>query len=124
MLQEQMHRLAQSQMEQHMEIFSDVELKEIERGRNSDYCKEYYIQQKAEQLLALDEAIEEPKSELAKLSTKAWRTFRAWWDKNKRPEVEKTATESVLKKLQKHKQEATEQPVNDKKVDRKKDQYR
>lgn len=56
--------------------------------------------------------------------TKVWRTFRAWWDKNKKPEVEKTARESVLKKLQRHKQEETEQPVNDKKVYRKKDQYR
>lgn len=67
---------------------------------------------------------ENPKSELAKLATKVWRTFRILWDKNKRPEVEKTAREIVLKKLQRHKQEATEQPVNDKKVDRKKDQYR
>ena len=48
----------------------------------------------------------------------------AWWDKNKKPEVEKTARESVLKTLQRLKQEAAEQPVNDKKVDRKKDQYR
>ncbi len=67
---------------------------------------------------------EEPKSELAKLATKVWRTFRSWWDRNKKPEVEKTARESVLKKLQRHKQEATEQPVNDEKMDRKKDQYR
>ncbi len=67
---------------------------------------------------------EEPKSERAKLATKVWRTFRAWWDKNKKPEVEKTARESVLKKLQRLKHEAAEQPVNDKKVDRKKDQYR
>ena len=69
-------------------------------------------------------AQEEPKSELAKLATKVWRTFCSWWDKNKKPEVEKTARESVLKKLKRHKQEATEQLVNDKKVDRKKDQSR
>lgn len=171
MLQEQMHRFAQSQMEQHPEIFDNEELKEIERGRNSDYSKEYYIRQKAEQVQALEEAIEEkkeeidtleqvheelqedtqkvvdeyvkaktdsamkkdflqfvaqedPKSELAKLATKVWKTFRSWWDNNKKPEVEKTARESVLKKLKRHKQEATEQPVKDKKVDRKKDQYR
>ena len=171
MLQEQMHRFAQSQMEQHPEIFDDEELKEIEKGRNSDYSKEYYIRQKAEKMQALEEAIEEkkeeinsleqvheelqedtqkvveeyvkaktdsslkkdflqfvtqeePKSELAKLATKVWRTFRAWWDKNRRTEVEKTARESVLKKLQRHKHEVTEQPTNNKKVDRKKDQYR
>ena len=171
MLQEQMHRFAQSQMEQHPEIFDDEELKEIEKGRNSDYSKEYYIRQKAEKMQALEEAIEEkkeeinsleqvheelqedtqkvveeyvkaktdsslkkdflqfvtqeePKSELAKLATKVWRTFRAWWDKNRRPEVEKTARESVLRKLQRHKHEAAEQSVKDKKVDRKKDQYR
>ena len=171
MLQEQMHRFAQSQMEQHPEIFDDEELKEIEKGRNSDYSKEYYIRQKAEKMQALEEAIEEkkeeidtleqvheelqedtqkvveeyvkaktdsslkkdflqfvtqeePKSELAKVATKVWRTFRAWWDKNKKTEVEKTARESVLRKLQRHKYEAAEQSMKDKKVDRKKDQYR
>lgn len=67
---------------------------------------------------------EEPKSELVKLATKVWRTFRSWWDKNKKSEVEKTTRESVLKKLQRHKQEAIEQPANDKNVDRKKAQYR
>ena len=171
MIQEQMHRFAQSQIEQHPDIFDNEELKKIEKGRNSDYSKEYYIRQKAEQAQALDEVIkekkevidslehvheelqedtqkvveeyvkaktdstmkkdflqfvtqEEPKSELAKLATKVWRTFRSWWDKNKKLEVEKTARESVLKKLQRHKKEATEQPVNDKKEDRKKAQYR
>jgi len=116
MLQEQMHRFAQNQMEQHSEIFDDEELKKIEKGRNSDSTMKKDFLQFVIQ--------EDPKAELAKLATQVWRTFRTWWDKNRRPEVEKTARESVLKKLQRHKQEATEQPMNDKKVDRKKDQYR
>ena len=64
---------------------------------------------------------ENPKSELAKLATKVW---RSWWEKNKKTEVEKTARESVLKKLQQHKQESAGQSTVDKKVDKKKDQYR
>lgn len=34
MIQEQMHRFAQSQMEQHPEIFDNEELKKIEKGRD------------------------------------------------------------------------------------------
>ena len=64
MIQEQMHRFAQSQMEQHPEIFDNEELKKIEKGRNSDYSKEYYIRQKSEQMQALEEAIEEKKEEI------------------------------------------------------------
>ena len=172
MIQEQMHRFAQSQIEQHPEIFDNEELKKIEKGRNSDYSKEYYIRQKAEQAQALDEVIkekkevidsleqvheelqedtqkvveeyvkakidstmkkdflqfvtqEEPKSELAKLATKVWNTFKAWWERTKKTEVETTARESVLRKLQRNKQQMEEETKTvSRKVDKKKDQYR
>ena len=90
----------------------------VKRGKSNAQGtsrEQKYLQVSQEQVH--EELQEEPKSELAKLSTKVWRTFRTWWDKNKKPE-------SVLKKIKRHKQEVAEQPVNDKKVDRKKDQYR
>ena len=49
-LQEQMHINAETDMQEHPEIFQGESLKEIEKGRNSDWSKEYYIRQKAEQL--------------------------------------------------------------------------
>ena len=61
MLQEEMHQFAQNQIYLHPEIFDGEELKRIERGRNSDFSKEYYIRQKAEQSKALDEVIEAKK---------------------------------------------------------------
>ena len=48
---------------------------------------------------------ENPKSELAKLASKVWKSFKTWWERTKKPEVEKAAKESVLKKLQRSKQE-------------------
>jgi len=42
----------------HPDIFEDEELKRIERGRNADFSKEYYIRQKEEKSKALDEKIE------------------------------------------------------------------
>lgn len=172
MLQAQMHQFAQSQMSQHPEIFNNEELKQIEKGRNSDYSKEYYIRQKAEQAQQLDEVIEEkkevidsleqvqtelqedtqkvveeyvkaktdaamkkdflhfvtqenPKPELAKLASKVWKSFKTWWERTKKPEVERAAKESVLKKLQRSKQEVAEAMIDgSRKVNKKKDQYR
>lgn len=172
MLQEQMHRFAQSQVEQHPEIFDNEELKKIEKGRNSDYSKEYYIRQKAHQVQLLEEVIEEkkeaidtleqvqtelqeetqkaveeyvkvktnsvmkkdflqfatqdnPKTELGKLAGKVWNTFKAWWERTKKTEVETTARESVLRKLQRNKQQMEgETKTVSRKVDKKKDQYR
>lgn len=46
MLQEEMHKRMDEEMQQYEELFRNVELKEIERGRNADWSKEYYIQQK------------------------------------------------------------------------------
>ena len=68
---------------------------------------------------------EEPKSELAKLATKVWNTFKAWWERTKKTEVETTARESVLRKLQRNKQQMEEETKTvSRKVDKKKDQYR
>lgn len=52
-LQEQMHIHAEKDMEEHPEIFEGESLKEIEKGRNSDWSKEFFIKQKAETLEAL-----------------------------------------------------------------------
>lgn len=171
MLQEQMHQFAQNQMGAHPGIFGEEELKHIERGRNSDFSKEFFIRQKEEQVKTLDYVIEEkreqiesleqlaeqlhedtqkeverfvkaktdatmkndffrfvtqenPTSELARLACKVWNGFKAWWERVKKPEVEKEARESVLMKLQQHKQKSGEQPVVDRKKEKKKDQYR
>ena len=52
-LQEQMHLHAEQDIAEHPEIFQGESLKEIEKGRNSDWSKEYYIRQKAEKLEAM-----------------------------------------------------------------------
>lgn len=57
MLQEEMHKRVDEEMQQHEELFQNVELKEIERGRNADWSKEYYIQQKQELHQELEQEI-------------------------------------------------------------------
>lgn len=57
MLQEEMHKRVDGEMQQHEELFQNVELKEIERGRNADWSKEYYIQQKQELHQELEQEI-------------------------------------------------------------------
>ena len=49
------------------EIFENEELKKIERGRNTDFSKEYYIRQKAEKIESLKEEIQEKTKELDSL---------------------------------------------------------
>lgn len=48
-----MHLHAEQDIAEHPEIFQGESLKEIEKGRNSDWSKEYYIRQKAEKLEAM-----------------------------------------------------------------------
>ena len=43
MLQEEMHKKAEEEMEQNPELFAGEEIKTIERGRNSDWSKEYFV---------------------------------------------------------------------------------
>ena len=57
MLQEEMHKCVDEEMQQHEELFQNVELKEIERGRNADWSKEYYIQQRQELHQELEQEI-------------------------------------------------------------------
>ena len=115
-------------IEEKKEEINSLEQVHEELQEDTQKVVEEYVKAKTDSSLKKDflqfVTQEEPKSELAKLATKVWRTFRSWWDKNKKPEVEKTARESVLRKLQRHKHEAAEQSMKDKKVDRKKDQYR
>lgn len=63
-LQESLHALAEEQMEQHPEIFADESMKEKERGRNSDWSKDYLIGMKQKQAKQLDNEIAEGKCEL------------------------------------------------------------
>ena len=46
MLQEEMHKKAEEEMEQNPELFAGEEIKTIERGRNSDWSKEYFVHKK------------------------------------------------------------------------------
>lgn len=57
MLQEEMHKRMDEEMQQYEELFRNVELKEIERGRNADWSKEYYIQQKQKRHQELEQEI-------------------------------------------------------------------
>ena len=133
MLQEEMHKRAEEAMSQHPELFDTTTLKGIERGRNADWSKEYYIEQKKEKLQDLTEEIqsieqskqqaveeyvktttenaaqkefmhyaqlENPKSPIGKTVSVAWKQFRAWWDKVKKPKVEEKARESILERLE------------------------
>ena len=159
MIQDQMHRFASQQIQIHPEIFEDEELKKIERGRNTDFSKEYYIRQKAEKIESLREEIQEktkeldslqmqvneiqddtdmvvekyveviadsemkkdfmkyallenPKTPLGKLISGAWKKFREWWEKEKKPKVVEKAKESVLKKLKETKEQVEKEKEN------------
>ena len=50
-----MHKYAEREMNEHPEIFEGEDLKEIEKGRNSDWSKEFFIRKKAEALESLNE---------------------------------------------------------------------
>lgn len=57
-LQEKMHQKAEQDMEKHPEIFDGESLKEIEKGRNSNWTKEFYIRQKEKALEDLNSQFE------------------------------------------------------------------
>ena len=57
-LQDKMHQKAEQDMEEHPEIFEGESLKEIEKGRNSDWTKEFYIRQKEKALEDLNSQYE------------------------------------------------------------------
>ena len=54
-LQDKMHKYAEREMNEHSEIFEGEDLKEIEKGRNSDWSKEFFVRKKAEALESLNE---------------------------------------------------------------------
>ena len=54
-LQDKMHKYAEQEMNEHPEIFEGENLKEIEKGRNSDWSKEFFVRKKAEALESLNE---------------------------------------------------------------------
>lgn len=56
----------------------------------------------------------EPKSELGKLISGAWKRFKKWWDDKHRPEVEAEVRESIKSKLEAFKKE-TEASKKDRK---------
>ena len=68
---------------------------------------------------------ENPQSELAKLAVKAWKGFKSWWERTKKPKVEAEARESVLQRLKKNKELIAEtNNTTGRKKDKKKEQYR
>lgn len=58
MLQEEMHKKAEEEMEQNPELFAGEKIKTIERGRNSDWSKEYFVHKKEEQFQDLKKEVE------------------------------------------------------------------
>lgn len=58
MLQEEMHKKAEEEMEQNPELFAGEEIKTIERGRNADWSKEYFVHKKEEQFQDLTKEVE------------------------------------------------------------------
>lgn len=54
-IQDKMHKYAEQEMNEHPEIFEGEDLKEIEKGRNSDWSKEFFVRKKAEALESLNE---------------------------------------------------------------------
>ena len=54
-LQDKMHKYAEQEMSEHPEIFEGENLKEIEKGRNSDWSKEFFVRKKAEAFESLNE---------------------------------------------------------------------
>lgn len=63
-LQEKMHAKAEQDMTSHPEIFSGESIKEIEKGRNSDWSKEFFIKKKAEKAELMDAYLAEVASEV------------------------------------------------------------
>jgi len=63
-LQEKMHAKAEQDMASHPEIFEGESIKEIEKGRNSDWSKEFFIRQKAEKAELMDAHLAEVASEV------------------------------------------------------------
>ena len=43
--------------------------------------------------------LENPKTTLGKIVSKAFKTFKEWWDKTKKPEIAEEAKTSILQKL-------------------------
>ena len=58
--------------------------------------------------------LEHPKSPLAKLIVSAWNKFTAWWEKNKKPQVQEKAKARVIKQLKELKDKAEKQGTDNK----------
>jgi hypothetical protein len=98
----------------------------LTKTRDSDFSKEFYLrlkqqeyekledkcQEKETQIEALDgmakemkqefmryATLENPKTTLGKIVSKAFKTFKEWWDKTKKPEIVEKAKTSILQKL-------------------------
>lgn len=112
------------------EIKIGLEQVQTELQEDTQKVVEKYVKAKTDAAMKKDflhfVTQENPKSELTKLASKVWKSFKTWWERTKKkPEVEKAAKESVLKKLQRSKQEVAEAMIDgSRKVNKKKDQYR
>ena len=53
--------------------------------------------------------LKEPKTLLGKIVSDAWKKFRDWWDRQKRPEIEGNVRKSVLGKLANYKKQVAEE---------------
>ncbi|WP_242826773.1 plasmid recombination protein [Butyrivibrio sp. NC3005] len=78
-IQDLMHDFVEHQMKDHPEIFGDETLMKKEFMRYA--------------------TLENPKTTLGKIVSKAFKTFKEWWDKTKKPEIAEKAKTSILQKL-------------------------
>ncbi|WP_139225858.1 hypothetical protein [Oribacterium sp. WCC10] len=53
--------------------------------------------------------LKEPKTMLGKIVSEAWKKFRDWWDRHKRPEIEGNVRKSVLGQLANYKKQVAEE---------------
>ncbi len=53
--------------------------------------------------------LKEPKTLLGKIVSDAWKKFRDWWDRQKRPEIEGNVRKSVLGMLANYKKQVAEE---------------
>ena len=70
-IQDQMHDFVEQQMKDHPEIFGDETLKPKEKGRNSDFSKEFYLRLKQQEYEKLEDKCQEKETQIEALDDTA-----------------------------------------------------
>ena len=83
-------------------------------NEQTEACVQKLVETEAQKEFMRYPFLTEPKSELGRLISGAWKKFKKWWDEKYRPEVEAEVRGSVLGKLNALKKE-TEASKKDRK---------